>query len=144
MKALAVFLVVLGCMALFSLDQATSVDSSRAKAVAANFAVYRNAVHLYAITHKQASGTVSRGDMILPPGWQPIRSWQNRIVGGRMYVWGDVSASEAEAIMDVVHGSLAVGVARNGHLENRHCGLVEPLPGFVREHNIVSVIVQPS
>lgn len=144
MKALAIFVVLLGCMAMVFVDQAPTIATSRAESVAANYVAYRNAVHLYAITHKLASGSVLQGDLILPPGWKPVRTWHNRISGGRMYVWGEASAKEAKAILDLVQGSLAVGVANSGYLENRHGHRVAPLPGFVPEKSVASVIVQPS
>jgi hypothetical protein len=143
MKALAVLAFFVGVMAMmFShLDWLHKADGGNpsAKATALNYVIFRNHANWYALTHPAISGDISSSAINLPAGWRPARSWQARVVSGRSYVWGPAASEEISAVRQLLWGSQAVGRNDNGRLAPGN-GAVIPIPSFVGNGNLVSVI----
>ena len=139
MKALAVLMFVLGVLAMFRFGSMDSQDDQRAVAVAANFAVYRNEVHRYVFNGHKTPGEIVAASLDLPTGWAMLRPWHARIEAGCLYVWGEASSEEIALVRDLYWGSYAIGRAAAGQLLPSYGGLT-PVPAFVYEGNIVSVV----
>lgn len=141
MKAFAVLMFLVGIMALFPLpEERTGRDALQAQAVAINFITFRTAVMRYAYSAKPANGTgITEAQLDLPHGWKTLRPWQARVVNGLCLVWGETTHAEHGAVREILRGSYAVGIARNGLLEPGH-GKSVPVPG-VPDGNLVSVFV---
>lgn len=139
MKALAILMVVIGIMAMFSLNTTVTRDEYRVEAVAFNYALFRNEVHRYVFSGHKASGTITAASLDLPTGWVMLRPWQARIDSGCLYVWGEASPEEIEAVRVLYWGSYAIGRASGGKLEPSYGGTT-PVPSFVSEDNLVSVV----
>lgn len=138
MKALAVLFFLLGVLALFWNGAPRDRENRQARAVAMNYAVWRNAVFLHVFAGHKEPGEIPLAALRLPEGWTPLRNWTARIENGRCYAYGPASAEEIAAARDIFHGSFAVGRAVNGHLVPGHESAV-PVPG-VPEDNLVTVV----
>lgn len=142
MKAMAFFCAMLGVMALFALSgNDKTPEVNRANAVAVNFAKYRNAVNLFAVNNLAFTGSVPTASLDLRDNWQPIRPWNNRIAGGRCYVWGEMDFHEYGELKNILTGSAGIGFKRNGIFVNEF-GSSLVLPAFIPEESAVSVITQ--
>ncbi|WP_243545453.1 type IV pilus biogenesis protein PilM [Pseudodesulfovibrio tunisiensis] len=109
MKTMTVLTLCLGVMAMFAAVQPQAeTDREQARAVAVNYAVYRNAVFSHVLTHPGAAGSVSSGVLELPDGWLPMRAWKNRMHGGNCYVYGPASGAEIAEVRSLLRGSVAV------------------------------------
>lgn len=142
MKSLVVFALLIGVMAMVSLNIFTERGSTTVKSIAVNYGVYRNAVFDHVIKTPTATGTVPSANLPLPASWQAMRSWQHSITAGNpriCYVYGAGSMEEINAIRDLFMGSFAVGYKQNGALFPVH-GVSVPLPAFIPDGFIVSVI----
>jgi hypothetical protein len=139
MKALVVLAFLMGVMAMIRFVPMEPVDSQRARAIAVNYAAYRNAVYLHVFNGNKASGSIAAASLNLPAGFALLRSWQARIDAGCLYVWGPASSEEIEATRDLFWGSQAVGCADGGKLEPGHGGTT-PVPSFVPDGSLVSVV----
>lgn len=140
MQGLAVFFCLLGTMALVSPDMPTRTNSPKAESIAVNYATYRNAVNNFVTSNSSiTAGEVPFTYLSIPSGWKPMRTWANRMDNGNCYVWGAVQGNESEKIKKIFMGSFAIGIKRNGFLVNAH-GTDTPLPSFIPENSIVSVI----
>lgn len=137
MKALMVLALLLGVLAILSPSVRYRDDLAPAsRAVALNYAIYRNAAFLYAQRHKP-EGTLSQAVLDLPPEWRALRAWTARVEGGRCYVYGPASAEEIASAWELFQGSFAVGRAENGRLTPD--GVV-PLPAFIPAGSLASVV----
>ena len=139
MKALAVLMFLLGVAAYILPVSSVMEDNGSAKAVAVNYAIYRNAAIQYAVTHPSSTGTLPTAALGLPTSWQAMRGWQNRIAGNRLYVYGQASTKEALAAQRIFRGSFAVGVNRDGKLHSLN-GKGITLPSFIPDNNLTTVI----
>ena len=148
MKAMAIFGMLCGVLAilsfwLFSSDK--DREAAQSKSVAVNYAVYRNAVFAHVIAHTRNAlpEELNQADLSLPSGWQAIRQWRHRIettnAGKLCYVFGPAQQAEITAIRDLFLGSFAVGHKHQGQLVPAH-GASMPLPGYIPEGHVVSVI----
>jgi len=139
MKALAVLMFVLGVLAMFHFGNMDSQDAQRAESIAANFAIYRNEVHRYVFNGHKTPGDIATASLGLPTGWVMLRPWHARIEAGCLYVWGEASPEEIALVRDLYWGSYAIGRAAAGKLLPSYGG-VTPVPAFVSEGDIVSVV----
>ena len=139
MKALAVLMILLGLLATLRFRGMDSQDDQRAATIAANFAVYRNEVHRYVFNGHKAPGDIATASLDLPSSWSMLRPWHARIEEGCLYVWGEASPEEIAVVRDLYWGSYAIGRAAAGRLVPSYGG-VTPVPAFVSEGNIVSVV----
>lgn len=153
MKMLAALAVFAGLIAVYSAnipDENVRRDSYR-QALALNYATFRNAVfnHVFAednVNKRPGELTAMALEPLLPFGWKPLRDWQARIfiVEGseplRCAIWGEASSEEIEQARRALNrDSFAVGRAEGGKLLPGH-GAVVPVPGFVPEGSLVSII----
>lgn len=140
MKAIVVLAILIAVMTRLWYPD---MDGSRGpgyRAVAINYAIYRNEVFRYVHGQKGLSGDILLSALDLPSTWRPIRQWRARAEGGLCYVWGDTSPEEASAVRDLFHGSFAVGRAEGGRIVPFPVdGTPIPVPGFVPEGALVSV-----
>ncbi|QAZ66124.1 type IV pilus biogenesis protein PilM [Solidesulfovibrio carbinolicus] len=139
MKALAVLMILLGLLAMLRFGSMDSQDVQRTEAIAHNFAVYRNEVHRYVFKDHKTPGDIATASLDLPTGWVMLRPWHARIEAGCLYVWGEASPEEIAVVRDLYWGSYAIGRAAAGQLVPSYGG-VTPVPAFVSEGNIVSVV----
>lgn len=139
MKALAVLMILLGLLATLRFRGMDSQDDQRAATIAANFAVYRNEVHRYVFNGHKAPGDIATAFLDLPSSWSMLRPWHARIEAGCLYIWGEASPEEIAVVRDLYWGSYAIGHAAAGRLVPSYGG-VTPIPAFVSEGNIVSVV----
>lgn len=142
MKALAVFCLILGVMAMVYLASPQN-RVNEVSAIAINYAVYRNAVFTHVIKTPTASNSVTESVLKLPKGWHSLRSWQNRITSTGTtricYVFGSASMEEISAMRKLFMGSAAVGYKKGGVLLPAQGGSIT-LPAFIPEGAVVSVI----
>lgn len=137
MKILAVLALLLGALAILSPSASFRNDyTPAARAVALNYAIFRNAAFLYALKSRP-NGTISPSSLELPDGWHALRAWSARVEGGRCYVYGPASAEEIAATWEVFQGSFAVGRAENGRLTPDG---ITPLPTFIPVGSLASVV----
>jgi len=136
MKALVILAILLGVMAMLSPRLSADKTENSAKAVALNYAVFRNAAFQYALSNKP-SGVIVQSSLSLPTGWKALRTWSARVQSGVCYVYGTASGEEVTAARELLQGSLAVGQALNGYLipDGK-----TPVPSFVPSGNLVSVV----
>jgi hypothetical protein len=143
MKALAVLAFFVGVMAMmFShLDWLHKADGGNpsAKATALNYVVFRNQANWYAMTHSGVTGDIPSSAINLPAGWRAVRAWRAHVDSSRCYVWGPAGNDEISAVRQLLWGSQAVGRNDNGRLAPGN-GAVIPIPSFVADGNLVSVI----
>lgn len=140
MKILSVLAFLLGVLALIQFVPRDPVDAQKGKAIALNYAVYRNAVFRFVFPDNKTSvGDISMASLALPVGWTPMRPWAARVENQRLYVWGPASAEEIAAARELFWGSLAIGRADGGHLEPGFGG-VTPVPAFIPNGSLVSVV----
>lgn len=142
MKALAVFCICLGVLAMLciSIFSVRGIDSE--KHIAVNYGVYRNAVFEYVIKTPTAVSNIPLTNLKLPVGWQAMRAWQHSITAGNpriCYVYGPASMEEINAVRTLFMGSFAVGYKQNGKLQPVH-GVSVPLPALIPDGSLVSVI----
>ena len=143
MQSLAVSAIMIGLIFFWTMAgyESSSLDQRRAEAIAANFVVYRNAVHRHVFAHKTA-GSVSLAELNLPQGFSAM-AWQNQtvLVGGQLhcYVFGPASIETIAAVRRLLRGSATIGWNNNGQLVRSGQGLA--LPNFIADREIVSVIV---
>lgn len=139
MKALAVFAVLLGAIALYSLQPQLGQSDESAQTVATNYVVYRNAAITYAVNNPAIAGTLTPAILGLPSDWRALRSWKNRVEGNTLYVYGSATSQEVVAVQNMLKGSFAVGVNQNNHLVTSH-GTGVALPSFIPEGSLTTVI----
>lgn len=142
MKALAVFCICLGVMAMLSLSIFNGRGVGNQEHIAVNYGVYRNAVFEYVIKNPTAFTSIPLTNLKLPVGWQALRSWQHSITAGNprvCYVYGPASMEEINAVRTLFVGSFAVGYKQNGKLQPVH-GVSVPLPALIPDGSLVSVI----
>lgn len=140
MKILAVLAVLLGVMALLKPPADNDIQETSHKALAVNYGVYRNAVFLFVQAHKEVSGDVPLSSLSLPESWRMLRTWKARVQDGCCYVYGEATPEEVEAVRRLFQGSFAVGLASGGRLVPALAPHVIPIPSFVPEGNLVSVV----
>lgn len=140
MKALAVFGILLGVMALLQSPTDFSHEESGARAIAINYAIYRNEVFRHVYGQQGISGDIALAALDMPDSWRPLRQWRARVDGGRCYVYGDATAQEIAAVRQLFQGSFALGQANAGRLVPAPVyGTAVPVPGFIPEGSLVSV-----
>lgn len=139
MKIIATLMFLLGVLSMVQIVPRDSVEDQKAKAIALNFAAYRNGVFQYVFPQHKASGDIPLSVLSLPAGWTPLRPWAARVDNQRLYVWGPASPEEVKEARELFWGSLAIGQALNGHVEPGYGG-VTPVPGFVPPGSLVSVV----
>ena len=135
MKALAVLLLLLGVAALLQRQEEEDGAHGARRAVAVNYAVYRNAVFLYVYAHTEHRGAVPLASLALPAGWRALRPWAARVDGGRCYVYGAASPEEVAAVREIFRGSFALGMASGGRLVPQ----LVAVPAFIPDGCLVSV-----
>ena len=140
MKILAVLAVLLGVMALLKAPADNDIQETSHKALAMNYANYRNAVFLYVQAHKGFSGDIPLSSLSLPESWRMLRTWKARVHDGCCYVFGEATPEEGEAVRKFFQGSFAVGLASGGRLVPALAPHPVPIPSFVPEGSLVSVM----
>lgn len=140
MKAFAVFAILLGVMALLQRPGDSSYEESGYRAIAVNYAIYRNEVFRHVYDQHGVSGDIPLAALNMPDTWRPLRQWRARVEGGRCYVYGTATPQEIAAVRQLFQGSFALGQANGGRLVPAPVhGTAVPLPGFVPEGSLVSV-----
>lgn len=142
MKALVVFGILLGVIAMLGIQVFSSSQTENTNSVAVNYGIYRNAVFEHVIKTPTAINTIPLAALSLPAGWQALRTWEHRITAGNprfCYVYGPASMQEINAVRKLFMGSFAVGYKQEGVLYPLH-GSQVPLPGFIPDGFLVSVI----
>jgi hypothetical protein len=138
MKMLAVAAFLLGILAWLSFRTPEKDTAPVSGAVSLNYVLYRKAAMDYALEHP-VEGDIPASALALPSGWIALRDWRARIDGGQCIVWGPASAREIDAARRLLWDSYSVGRAENGRLVPGN-GAVVPIPAFVGDGNIVSII----
>ena len=120
--------------------QDNRAKEAEAKAVAANFLVFRQAAFALAVERK-TSGVITQSELsaALPPGYAGIHHWNARVEASFLYVWGPASDLAVELVRDAVRGSASVGRAVNGSISPKRYNPV-PLPNFIGAGSLVSVL----
>lgn len=142
MKALVVFSLLLGVIAMLGIHLFTSQRNENINSVAVNYGIYRNAVFAHAIKVPTAINTIPLTALSLPAGWKALRAWEHRITGSNprfCYVYGPASMEEINAVRKLFMGSFAVGYKQDGAFFPVH-GPQMPLPAFIPDGFLVSVI----
>lgn len=140
MKALAIFAMLLGVMALLQQPADFSREESGSRAIAVNYAIYRNEVFRHVYGQQGISGDIALSVLNLPDSWRPLRQWRARVDGGRCYVYGQATAREIAAVLQLFQGSFALGQASSGRLVPAPAhGMPVPVPGFIPDGSLVSV-----
>ena len=140
MKALAVFAMLLGVMALLQQPADFSREESGSRAIAVNYAIYRNEVFRHVYGQQGISGDIALSFLTLPDSRRPLRQWRARVDGGRWYVYGQATAREIAAVRQLFQGSFALGQANSGRLVPAPAhGTPVPVPGFIPDGSLVSV-----
>lgn len=140
MKALAVFALLLGVIALMHWPSDYSREESGSRAVAINYALYRNEVFRHVYGQEGISGDIALSALNLPESWHPLRQWRARVDGGRCYVYGDATPQEIAAVRQLFQGSFALGQASSGRLVPAPVhGAAVTVPGFIPDGSLVSV-----
>ena len=139
MKALAVIMFFFGVLAMMYFEDMGSHDDLHGEAIALNFSIYRNEVHRYVFDNHKTPGDIITASLDLPTGWVMLRPWHARIEAGCLYVWGQASPEEIAEVRDLYWGTYAIGRAEGGRIVPSYGGTT-PVPSFVPEDNIVSVV----
>lgn len=139
MKALAVFVVLLGVIAMYAAHAPFGQSDESAQSIATNYVIYRNAAIMCAVNNPAIAGTLTPAMLGLPSDWRALRSWKNRVEGNMLYVYGEATSQEIVAVEKILKGSFAVGVNRNNRLVTAH-GTGVALPSFIPEGNVTTVI----
>lgn len=142
MKALVVFCMLLGAIAMLGIQLFNSPSGQNVNSIAVNYGIYRNAVFEHAIKNPTAINTLPLSSLSLPAGWKAIRAWEHRITAGNprvCYVYGPASMEEINAVRRLFLGSFAVGYKKDGVFFPLH-GAQLPLPAFIPDGSLVSVI----
>ncbi|MBF0482503.1 MAG: type IV pilus biogenesis protein PilM [Desulfovibrionaceae bacterium] len=129
----------LGIMAMITPDFQAPLVTYKPQAVALNFAFFRSAAHQYVFAGHKTPGTVPVGSLQLPPGWTMMRAWNAQVAAGYLYIWGVASPDEIAAARNLSWNSYAIGRVSGGVLVPGN-GCTTPIPAFVPDGNIVSVI----
>lgn len=138
MKAFMVLGVLVGVMAMLAAH--ISVDTpGEDRLVALNYVMFRQAAFLHAHKYKPQAGEIAHASLHLPIGWRALRSWKARVQDGHLYVYGPASAEEIEEARRLLRKSRDIGRAENGRLAPQWGDRI-PIPGFVPEDSLVSVI----
>lgn len=151
MKAVAVFFVLCGLLALyyglFHSGQSRDIAEAKTQVLAINYAVFRNAAHQY-VHHNQTEALAmteiprTSFEKWLPNGWLPMRDWkvrlENRSNQWVCYVFGPAEPDEIDAIRKLYRGSFALGRAEGGQLVPNHGGDM-PVPDWIPNGNVVSM-----
>lgn len=138
MKALAVFMLLLGVVAM--LHRPADITGNAAyQSVAVNYGIYRSAVFRYVAANRGHSGAIPQAALALPASWQALRVWRARVDAGRCYVYGEASHEEIATVRDMFRGSFALGMASNGRLVPALGSSAVPVPAWVPDGNLVSV-----
>ncbi len=144
MKALAIMMILLGVIAMYSWHEVPLArHDEEAKAYAENFITYRNAVFNFGINDTTSYvGAVTEGMLNLPTAWHSIQEIHAAIdANGICYVYTPVSADIENATLHALDNSYSLG--RKIH------GLFAPtlpyqsgvsLPDFIPENSMVSYI----
>jgi hypothetical protein len=146
MKALAFAVILTGIIAFWGFavlrSDLTAREEARTEAVAANYAMFRNAVFNFALTTK-TPGTIlpDNPNLHLPQGWTSLRDWRGLVQTGAdgllyCYVYGPAQPAEAAAIQRLFNESLVTGWNNAGVLTRNG----SPMPPAIPDRNIVSVI----
>ena len=139
MKALAVFVVLLGVIAMYAAQVPFGQSDKSANSIATNYVIYRNAAIMCAVNTPASTGSLTPAMLGLPSDWRALRSWKNRIEGNTLYVYGEATAQEVVAVEKILKGSFAVGVNQNNRLITAH-GTGVALPAFIPEGCVTTVI----
>lgn len=140
MKALAVLAVLLGVMALLKAPADNDIQETSYKALAVNYAIYRNAAFLFVQAHKGFNGDIPLASLNLPESWRMLRTWKARVQNNCCYVYGDASPEEVEAVRRLFQGSFAVGLVSGGRIVPALAPHPVSVPAFVPDGNLVSVV----
>ncbi|SHJ06335.1 type IV pilus biogenesis protein PilM [Halodesulfovibrio aestuarii] len=139
MKALAVFVVLLGVIAMYATQAPFGQSDESAQSVATNYVIYRNAAIMCAVNTPAITVSLTPSMLGLPSDWRALRNWKNRIEGNTLYVYGEATAQEVVVIENILKGSFAVGVNQHNRLVTAH-GTGVTLPAFIPEGNVTTVI----
>ncbi len=140
MKALAVFVVLLGVIAMYAAQTPFGQSDESADSIATNYVIYRNAVIMCAVNNPAITGTLPSALLGLLSTWRALRSWEHRIEGNILYVYGEATSQEIVAVEKILKGSFAVGVNLNNRLVTAH-GSGMTLPSFIPEGNLTTAIL---
>ena len=139
MKALAVLVFLLGVMALLQQPYDPAREDAGYRAIAVNYAIYRNEVFRLVYGQPEISGDIALSALNLPQGWKPLREWRAKVANGRCYVFGQASAQEIAAVRKLFLGSFALGQASSGQLAPAPAKGPIPVPGFIPDGSLVSI-----
>ncbi len=144
MKALAVCMLLLGCIAFWSgRPDREQREKAQAQSLAVNYGIFRNAVFAHAHSTK-AEGVFLPDSpaLTLPSGWVSVRAWRGVVhqQEGQLfcYVYGPARPEEVVAIQEAFRGSAAVGWNNNGFFARN--GDPMPLPEMIPDGAIVSAV----
>ena len=101
-----------------SLGNSPALAQETASAAGSNFIVYRSAVEAYYTATPGAGPVVANSALSMPPGYRPIKPWQNlRPSGGLVFVYGPANGSVLAALVDE-HGARlgAAGLVQGSRL----------------------------
>ena len=139
MKVLAVLAFLLGAMALLQGPYNLATEDVGHRAIAVNYAIYRNEVFRLVYLQPEISGDIALASLKLPQGWKPLREWRARVANGRCYVFGQASPGEIAAVRKLFLGSFAIGQASSGLLIPASAHGAIPVPGFIPDGSLVSI-----
>lgn len=140
MKALLVFALLFGVMALLQGPPDFFREASADRAIALNYAIYRNEVFRHVYRNRGISGDIPLSALNMPESWRPLREWRARVDNGLCYVYGEATPQEIAAVRELFRGSFALGQASSGMLSPAPAGgNAVPVPGFIPNGSLVSV-----
>lgn len=143
MRAL-MMVIILGMLAgwlsaIYDMENTKRLQFANKVGTAINFVQLREAAMRYGFLYKdEPDGDIPENALreLLPDDWREYRgiSWNARIDGGYIYVWGAVDPEVIEQARKMVGFSPSVGECQDGRLRPADI----PLPGFIPNGSLVS------
>ena len=113
---------------------------SKSKNTALNYLIYRNSVHKFLFNEDDTFiGSVNDSDIVLPTGFIK-KKWSAFVQNDICYVYGSATDSEKIAVNKMSKGSHSIGEKRNGFFYPNHISKNYPLPSFIPDDDIVSIM----
>ncbi len=113
---------------------------SKSKYTALNYLIYRDSVHKFLFNEDENyTGSVKDSDIVLPTGFIK-KNWSAFVKDDICFVYGNATDSEKIAVNKMSKGSHSIGEKRNGFFYPNHISKNYPLPNFIPEDALVSIM----
>ena len=142
MQILAFFFFMIWVVAIIvGIQSYHSTDVQQGAALGYNWVIYRNSVVDYAMNNPGPFvGTIAQASLPLPPGYQNLGGWTNRVAGRTFYIYGATSPYAIPSAVIDTQGSWSVGFVQGGLWVSPAGGILGPAPPFVPNGDILSVV----